>query len=355
MEQEIDNWFSLEWFSPSLLRSYEFQHPEFLYLLILIPLLYIIRSLTELRSRQKLPVAFSRSSFSSNPITWLRFIPHLLFSLAFALILFSLARPQKSNEQVEQWSEGIDIMLALDISESMRIEDFQPNRMEAAKDVARDFVAGRMQDRIGVVVFSGDAYSLAPLTSDYDLLFELIASINFNMIESRGTAIGSALAVSTNRMREIEGDNENRKGQTSKVLILLSDGDNTAGNIDPITAAELASAFGIKIYTILVGKEGKVPFGKDFFGDTRYVDNSVDETTMRDIARIGEGEFFRASNVEALGQVFDLIDKYEKAQVKESRYTETVDYYTAYLSWAITFFLCWLLSKSTFINNVLVD
>ncbi len=350
----MDNWFSLEWFSPTTFESFDFQYPVFLYLLVLIPLLFIIRWLVGIRSGQKLPIAFSKSTFSQGPTTWLRFVPYFFISLVFALVLIALARPQRTHEQVEQWSEGIDIMLVIDISESMRIEDFKPNRLEAAKDVARNFISGRMQDRIGLVIFSGDAYSLAPLTTDYDLLYRFISDINFNMIESRGTAIGSALAVATNRMRDIEED-DSRKGEASKVMVLLSDGDNTAGNLDPITAAELAHAYGIKMYTIAIGREGKVPFGKDFFGNTRYVENSLDETTLREIARIGEGQFFRVSNKEALQEVFSLIDTYEKAEIKETRYKDTTDFYWAYLSWAIVFFLLWLLSKSTFMSNVLID
>src|SRR5258708_15543371 len=151
-------------------------------------------------------------------------------------------------------------MIGLDISHSMEMSDLVPNRLEAAKDVARNFISGRLQDRIGLVVFSGDAFSLAPLTTDYDLLYSYLNDISFDMIESRGTAIGSALAVVINRMRESESK--------SKVCILISDGDNTAGNIDPITSAELAAAYTIKIYTIVVGKEGLVPYGKDFFERT---------------------------------------------------------------------------------------
>ncbi len=356
MQSEMSNWFSPEWFLPDTLKGFEFQHPIFLYLLALIPLLLVLRWLIGLRTSQKLPVAFSKASLPQSPEAWLRFVPYIFMTLAAALLLVALARPQKTNEQVEQWSEGIDIMLVIDISESMRIEDFTPNRLEAAKEVARNFISGRMQDRIGTVVFSGDAYSLAPLTTDYDLLYKLIADINFDMIESRGTAIGSALAVGTNRMRDVEEKSGDiRKGKASKVLVLLSDGDNTAGNLDPVTAAELAHAYGIKIYTIAVGKEGKVPFGKDFFGNTRYVENTIDETTLRDIAKIGEGEFFRASNNEALQQVFNKINQYEKAEIKETRYRDTTDFYPPYLAWAIVFFLLWLLSKSTFMSNVLVD
>jgi Ca-activated chloride channel family protein len=264
-----------------------------------------------------------------------------------ALIIISIARPQRTNEKVEQWTEGIDIMLVIDISESMQIEDFKPNRLEAAKETALKFIQGRYQDRIGMVIFSGDAYSLSPLTLDYDLLKSYIKDINFDMIENRGTAIGSALAVATNRMRESETN--------SKILILLSDGDNTAGNIDPITAAELAHSFDIKIYTIAIGQEGRVPFGKDFFGRTRYVENTLDETNLRKIADIGEGEFFRVSDNKALENVFQLIDQYEKAEIKETRYKDTKDFYVIYLTWAIVLLLAWIGLKSTFISNVLQD
>jgi Ca-activated chloride channel family protein len=141
----------------------------------------------------------------------------------------------------------------------------------------------------------------------------------------------------------------------SKVCILLSDGDNTAGNIDPITAAELAAAYGIKVYTIVIGKEGLVPYGKDFFGKTQMVENTVDETTMRKIAEIGGGEFFRATDNKALARVFQRIDQYEKAEIKETRFKDTADYYFNYLSWAIVLLLLWLFTKSTFISNVLQD
>ena len=212
-----------------------------------------------------MPIALPKEQVKWTPTVLLRHLPNILIALVFALLLVALARPQKTNEKVEQWTEGIDIMLVIDISESMQIEDFKPNRLEAAKDVAQQFIDGRFQDRIGIVIFSGDAYSLSPLTTDYNLLKAYLRDIDFSMIENRGTAIGSALAVGTNRMRESEAE--------SKVLILLSDGDNTAGNIDPITAAELANAYNIKLYTIAVGKEGRVPFGKDFFGQPKYIEN----------------------------------------------------------------------------------
>lgn len=345
----MDNlsYWSLDWFLPSTLRAFTWTNVLYLYAIALVPLLLTARWLWRYFFNQKLPIALTKGDLKSSPLTLLRLVPEILLGIVTALILIALARPQKTNEKVEQWTEGIDIMLAIDISQSMQIEDFTPNRLEAAKNVARDFIKGRLQDRIGIVVFSGDAFSLTPLTTDYTLLNSYLNEMNFDMIESRGTAIGSALAVVTNRMRESESK--------SKVCILLSDGDNTAGNIDPITSAELAAAYNIKIYTIVVGKEGMVPFGKDFFGRPNMVENTVDESTMRKIAEIGAGEFFRVTDNQALLQVFKKIDQYEKAEIKETRFKDTSDFYFVYLRWAIMLFLLWLLLKSTFLSNVLQD
>lgn len=341
------DWLSFDWFTKSRLESFDWANTAWFYALLIIPFLFVLRWLLIHKLRQKLPIALTKTELKSDPISYLRFIPGIFFILSLILIILGLARPQTTNEQTEQWSEGIDIMLTVDISQSMQIEDFRPNRLEAAKEVARDFVAGRFQDRIGLVVFSGDAYSRSPLTTDYDLLYTYIDDINFDLIESRGTAIGSALAVSTNRLRESESE--------SKVMILMSDGDNTAGNIDPITAAKLAAAYDITIYVIAIGKEGRVPYGTDFFGRTRYVENTFDETALKEIAGIGNGKYYRVSDREALVQVFDEIDRLEKAEIKETRYKDTTDFYRVYLKWAIVFLLLWLITKSTFVTNVLTD
>lgn len=347
MDSLLEAWYSLYWFYPSTLSSFTWASPVFLWLIILIPILFILRWILRYFYNQKLPVALVKSDLKSTPLTLIRLLPEIFLALVVTLVLISLSRPQKTNEKVEQWTEGIDIILAIDISQSMQIEDFIPNRLEAAKNVARDFIKGRIQDRIGIVVFSGDAFSLAPLTTDYDLLNAYLNEISFDMIENRGTAIGSAMAVVTNRMRESESK--------SKVCILLSDGDNTAGNIDPITAAELAAAYNIKTYTIVVGKEGLVPFGKDYFGRPHMVENTVDETTMRKIASISSGEFFRVTDNEALKRVFEKIDQYEKAEIKETRFKDTADFYFIYLRWAIALFLFWILMKSSFVSNILQD
>lgn len=351
MGEEILNsglpWYAPEWFYLSTFKNFTWEFKVALLGLFLIPLFIITRWILRFYFNQKLPIAITERQISTDPVNLIRLIPDLLLAGMFALMIVALARPQKTNEKVEQWTEGIDIMLVVDISQSMKIEDFKPNRLEAAKKVAEEFIDGRFQDRIGMVIFSGDAYSLSPLTTDYELLKSYINDIEFGMIENSGTAIGSALAVATNRMRESDSK--------SKVLILLSDGDNTAGNIDPITAAKLATAYDIKIYSIAIGKEGKVPFGKDFFGRPRMVENTMDETTLREIAKIGEGEFFRVGDNEALESVFKLIDQYEKAEIKETRYKDTEDFYRTYLYWALTFFIVWMLFKSTFVTNILQD
>ena len=340
-------WYAIDWFTVATLRGFNWDQQFYLYGILAAIGFFVIRWALRYKFNQKLPVAVTKKDLKSSPLNQVRFLPDVLLLLVLSLLFTAMARPQRTDEKVEQWTEGIDIVLALDISQSMKIEDFTPNRLEAAKKVAREFIDGRVQDRIGLIVFSGDAFSLAPLTTDYELLKQYLDEITYEMIESRGTAIGSALSVVTNRMRESTAQ--------SKVCILLSDGDSNAGNIDPLTAAELASSFDIKIYTIVVGKEGLVPMGKDFFGRPQMYPNTVDETTMRKIAEIGNGEFFRATNNQALESVFQRIDTYEKSEIKETRYKNTADFYYIYLQWAIVLLLLWLLLKSTFITNVLQD
>ncbi|NJL15431.1 MAG: VWA domain-containing protein [Microscillaceae bacterium] len=263
------------------------------------------------------------------------------------MVITALARPQMSNQRIEQSSEGIDIVLIFDISESMRIEDFSPNRLEAAKKIGVDFIRGRQYDRIGLVLFAGKAYSLAPLTTDYAMLETYLQSLNPYMIPESGTAIGDALGVATNRLRDSKA--------VSKVMVMISDGDNSAGSLDPLTAAQLAAYYGIKIYAILVGQEGTVPMPTKLFGGKKYVENTIDEKTMRQIAAASEGLFFRASDNQALAQIFERINQLEKTEITETRFQVTEDYYPVYLRWALIFWLLWLFSKSTFMANVLED
>ncbi|WP_026464742.1 vWA domain-containing protein [Adhaeribacter aquaticus] len=340
------NWFDLDWFRYSTFQSYDWIEPLFLYFIPAVPFLFLLRWLIHFRFRKKLEIAFFEGKAIWHWSSILRYIPDIYFALFIIFVLVALARPQLTNERVEQYSEGIDITLVLDVSGSMELKDFKPNRLEAAKEVARNFIQGRSHDRIGLVVFAGDAYSLTPLTTDYDLLRESINDVQLGMIANDGTSIGSALGVAINRMRESEGK--------SKVCILISDGENTGGNIDPATAAKLAYGFNIKIYTIGIGKDGQIPY-TDETGKTSYIQTRLDETNLREIAKAASGTFFRASDKKALNAIFSRINRLEKAKIQESRFRDTRDYYQVYLTWAIICFLLWLVIKNTFLANALED
>jgi Ca-activated chloride channel family protein len=347
MREQLAEFFSWSWFLPETFKTYEWENPWILNLIWIIPLFMLIRKFVKFLKNPVLELSLPKKISRNNPWTYLRLIPTGFFFITLILIVIALGRPQRSNERVEQFTEGIDIILVMDISESMDLQDFTPNRLEASKKTAIDFINGRFGDRIGMVVFAGEAYSLAPLTNDYELLSDLISEISFDMMEAKGTAIGSAIASATNRMKDAES--------TSKVLILLSDGESNAGNVDPLFAAQLASALDIKIYTIAVGKDGMVPYGTDFFGRPQMVESYLDETTLREIAKIGNGQFFRASDGGTLQTIFDEINTLEKTEILENRYKETADYYRVYLFWAMAFFFLWLMAKSSFLNNFLLD
>lgn len=329
------------------LTSYTWQQPRLLLLVPLLPVLFVGRWALAYRRRPRLGVAFVSGQIRRDWSALLRFVPDAVLGLSLAFGLVALARPQRTDERVVQHGEGVDILLVLDVSGSMELQDLQPNRLEAAKRVAREFVDGRTGDRLGIVVFAGDAYSLTPLTTDYDLLRESLDGLRLGMIANDGTAIGTALGVATNRLRNSRSH--------SKICILLSDGENTSGNLDPLTAAQLAHAYGLKIYTIGLGKDGRVPYGRDENGRPRYVETRLDETTMRQLAQAGEGRFFRATDNSALRQVFRQIDRYEKSEIKQTRFRNTKDYYRIYLFWSVGCWLLWLALKNTFLTNALED
>lgn len=334
MESSMWEWFSIHWFAPDVLLGFEWSNPLYLYGLALIPLLFWLRRVIHNRSRQKLSIAFVSEKVPTSRVRYLRFIPSLLQAAGLALVVVALARPQRSTFQTERVSEGIDIALALDISDSMLETDLPPTRLAAAKRVADAFIRGRFQDRIGLVAFAGESFYLCPLTTDYDLLRQLLTDLSPQDIRTAGTAIGSALANCVNLMRTSRSP--------SKVAILLSDGDNTAGNIDPITAAQLAQAYGIRVYTVAVGRVGQ---GRE----------TVDEGTLREIATLSAGRFFRAADARTLGDIFSQIDRLEKAEIRQGRYREVKDFYHPYLRWAVVFFLLALLTKLTFLGNILED
>ncbi|MGI4733935.1 MAG: VWA domain-containing protein, partial [Janthinobacterium lividum] len=306
-------------FSYATLAGYEWQHPRLLLLLGLVPLLPLLRWLLARRRRQVV-VAFGPGGLRADWRALLRFVPDIVLILSLALLVLAAARPQRPSEHLTQTGRGIDIVLAVDVSGSMEIEDLKPTRLDAAKRLARSFVQQRAGDRLGLIAFAGQAYSLVPLTTDYNLLLDNLQSLHAGLIADDGTAIGTALGVAINRLRESTA--------RSKICLLLSDGENTAGSLDPLLAAQLAHAYGIRLYTIGLGEDGFVPYGRDSVsGKPQYVQTRLDETTMRQLAQAADGRFFRATDNAALSQVFDEINKLEKSDIRTQRYRSVQDFY----------------------------
>jgi len=256
--------------------------------------------------------------------------------LGIALLIMALARPQSGNTLREFTTEGIDIMLVLDISSSMQAIDFRPNRLEAAKSVAQKFIEGRQNDRIGLVVFAAESFLQCPLTIDYGVLKDLLNQVDIIEEKYDGTAIGMAIANATNRLRDSTAK--------SKIMILLSDGRNNAGEIDPRTAASMAAAFDIKIYTIGAGKLGQAPYPVTLPGGQvqyRLMDVEIDEALLKDVAAQTGGKYFRATDEKSLATIYDEISGMEKTEVKVH---EFVNYYDLYHYFLIPGFLIITLS-----------
>lgn len=346
-EFNIDlEWWDPKWFSPSMLLGFEWENGWFLYSLFAVPFLFFLRWIFFVSFRPKLDFAFPDTQFYKSWIAYIRFLPSIFWAISIMMLIVAIARPQRLNQSIEQFQEGINIVIALDVSESMQIRDMLPDRLESAKLVVKRFIQSRRGDRIGLVSFAGEAYTLCPLTGDYDLLLSRIDEIRHGMVSASGTAIGNALAVSINRLREATGK--------SKVIILISDGESNAGQIEPLLAAKLAKAYHCKIYTIGMGKDGKVPYpGAD--GKIEMVENVLDENVLRNIAKEGEGVFYRAEGNTSLEKVFKKINALEKSQIKETRFKNARDYYQVYLIWAMLFFLLFMVSKLTFVSNALED
>ncbi|MBN2279018.1 MAG: VWA domain-containing protein [Candidatus Marinimicrobia bacterium] len=304
-----------------------FSHWYFLVLLLLIPILIYLKIRKGGRFEQSITFC------SLQPILalgghdkWKNSTLFYLKMAGLALLIFALARPQKVNTEKVFSTEGIDIVLALDISTSMLAVDFKPNRLEAAKVVAKQFVAGRKNDRIGLVVFAGETFLQCPLTIDYNVLENFIDQVTTAEKEFDGTAIGMAIANSVNRLRDSKAK--------SKVLILLSDGRNNAGELDPLTAADLAKTFEIKIYTIGAGKEGEAPYPvQTIGGQTRYqmVDVQIDEKVLSEVASATGGKYFRATNQEMLSSIYDEISRMEKTEIKVTDYYNYFEMYFWFL------------------------
>ncbi|MCA0365818.1 MAG: VWA domain-containing protein [Bacteroidetes bacterium] len=326
-------WFSLRWFNPDILRAFEWANPYYFWLLLLIPILFFLKWVFKSHRLPKLILSVSEISIQSSIFIWLRYLVPAFFMLGLVNLILALARPQLEDQNSEKYAEGIDISLAVDVSESMLADDLQPNRLEAAKKIAVDFIKGRSNDRIALVAFAGETTTLSPLTTDYEQLQNEITKLNTNLVKTSGTAIGLALASCINKLRDVPGK--------SKVAIIISDGDNTTGSIDPNIALDLAKTLGIRIYTIAIGRDG--------------TSEKIDEKTLKMLANNGNGQFFRATDNRTLGKIFLQINNLEKSKFKDQGIKNVSDYYYIYLNWSILFLLISLLLKHTFLGNILED
>jgi Ca-activated chloride channel homolog len=303
-------------------------NPEWFYLLWALPIVLIVY-VWRFFAKKTPTVTFSNTqhfdSIRGNYRVLLLGLSPLILVSGISLAIISLARPQLENTIVERKAEGIDIMLVLDISTSMKAEDLKPNRFDAAKMVAKDFVDKRISDRIGLAIFAKKSFTVVPPTLDYNLVKKLIDEVEMGIVED-GTAIGMGLATGVNRLKDSKAE--------SKVVILLTDGQNNAGEIDPVTAADLAASYEIKIYTIGAGTKGMAPYPMvDAVFGKRYQNIlvDIDENMLREIARKTGGEYFRATDTESLAQIYTQIDALERTEVDELIYTDYKDLYHQYL------------------------
>ncbi len=267
-------------------------------------------------------------------------LPFVLRVLAVVFLIIALARPQMSNSWKSENVEGIDIVMALDISGTMLAEDLKPNRLDAAKNVATEFILSRPNDNIGLVLFARESFTQCPLTNDHAVLVNLFNGVQFGMITD-GTAIGLGLGTAVNRIKE---------GQSkSKVIILLTDGSNNSGDISPLMAAELAQTFGIRVYTIGVGSHGKVrmPYNTPIGIQYAMVDSDFDEKTLQEIASMTNGEYFRATNNSALRSIYQQIDQLEKTKISVREFTKKKE---MFMGFAVAAFL--LLLLEVLVRNV---
>lgn len=312
-----------------------FANIEYLFLLLLlIPYLvwYILK-----RRKNEASIHFSDTSvYAHTPKSYKNYLLHVPFFLrmvALVLLIIVLARPQTTNSWQNSEVEGIDIMLAIDVSTSMLAEDLKPNRLEAAKDVAAEFINGRPNDNIGITLFAGESFTQCPLTVDHAVLLNLIKDAKCGLIED-GTAVGMGIANAVTRLKDSKAK--------SKVIILLTDGTNNRGDISPLTAAEIAKEFGIRVYTIGVGTNGTAPYPYPVGGTVQYVNVPVeiDEKTLTQIAGTTEGNYFRATSNTKLKEVYAEIDKLEKTKLHVKEYSKRQEEYRYF---ALAAFICILL------------
>ena len=324
-----------------------FQSPAYLWLLLL--LIPIIGWYVWQLYKQDASLLISDSKqFGKAPRTWRLYLLHLPFVLrvaAVTLLSIALARPQLTDNWRKESTEGIDIMMALDISGTMQAEDLKPNRLEAAKDVATQFINSRPNDNIGLIVFAGESFCQCPLTTDHAVLINLFRSVKFGMIDD-GTAIGLGLANAVNRMKDSQ--------TKSKVIILLTDGSNNRGDIDPQTAAEIAKTFGIRVYSVGVGSHGKarVPVQTPMGTQYMMMDSEFDEETLRKIAQTTGGEYFRATDNKSLQQIYEQIDQMEKTKIRVREISRRTENFMPFLIAAALCLLVELLLKYFVLRSI---
>lgn len=318
-----------------------FAHPFWLILLILVPLLGVWEWY---RARHKTGLRYSNLASAravpKSVWTYMGSLPALLRMGALALGIIALARPQERNVTQERFAEGVDIMMVLDTSTSMRAQDFRPNRFEAARDVAAEFIRGRISDRVGLIVFAAKAYTQTPLTLDYNFLLRMLDEVEVGAIED-GTAIGTALATAVNRLKDTEAK--------SKVVILLTDGQNNRGEVDPVTAAEVAAAIDVRVYAIGVGTYGEAPFpvNHPFGQQQQMVPVEIDEDMLSSVAEKTGGQYFRATNKQALRDIYAEIGDLEKTKIETRIYTDYDERYALFLWPAFALILLEVLLSTT--------
>ncbi|WP_209319658.1 vWA domain-containing protein [Ancylomarina longa] len=329
------------------MSSIEFANPQYFYLLLLLIPLIAWYALKDKAAHATIQVS-TLKGFNASKRTYKYYLRHLLFVfriLSIVLLVAAIARPQSSNRFQNTTTEGIDIIMSLDISSSMLARDFDPDRLEAAKDVAIQFITGREEDKIGLVIFSGESFTQCPLTTDHAVLINLFQDIHCGMIED-GTAIGLGLANAVNRLKDSHAK--------SKVIILLTDGVNNQGEIAPLTAAELAETYGIRVYTIGIGTQGTAPYPvQTAFGiSMRNMPVKIDEELLGKIASMTGGQYFRATDNNKLKAIYKEIDQLEKSKIEVKQYSTKNEEYLPFLLLAALFLLMEIALRNSILRNI---
>ena len=324
-----------------------FANPLYLWLLLLLLPAIVWYIMKQKKAQASLQVS-STFAFDKLPTTYKAYLQHLRFILRLgvvACVIVALARPQSTDKWENQTTEGVDIVVALDISTSMLARDFKPNRIDAAKDVAAQFITGRTHDNIGLVIFAGESFTMCPMTAAHAVLLNLLKDVQCGMIADM-TAIGDGLATAVNRIKDGPAK--------SKTIILLTDGTNNAGDIAPVTAAQIAKSFGIRVYTIGVGTQGTAPYPVQTPYGIEYqnIPVEIDEVTLKQIASTTGGEYFRATNKGVLKNIFSEIDKLEKTKLTVTEFSRREENFMPWAMMALILLICEIVLRNTLLRNI---